>query len=105
MTFEITRDFIAKRRKIRDEEVKGFDYFLCILTTGIFSALVLNFLEVYSIQKMIHGDKISFKKFLLKESLNALKSRISAKLIYGVFYTITLLEYFNIYGMIFKNHL
>lgn len=105
LTFESTRDFIARRKRIRSEDVKGFDYFLCTLTAGIFSSLILNFLEVYSIQKMIHGDKITFKKFLSRENLYALKSGISAKLISGVFYTITLLETVNIYGNIFKTHL
>lgn len=105
LTFESTRDFIARKRKIRSHDVKGFDYFFCTFVAGTITAVTLNFLEVYSIQKCIHGDKISFMKFLSKDNLHALRSGISARLFSGVFYTIMLLESVNFYGKIFKTHL
>lgn len=105
LTFESTRDFIAQRRGISSHDVKGLDYFICTFVAGTITAVTLNFLEVYSIQKCIHGDKISFKEFLSKDNIHALRSGISARLFSGIFYTIMLLESVNIYGKIFRTHL
>ena len=105
LTFESSRDLIAKRKGIKSHDVKGFDYFFCTLIAGTITAVSLNFLEVYSIQKCIHGDKISFRKFLSVDNLHALRSGISARLFSGVFYTIMLLESVNIYAKILKTHL
>lgn len=105
LTFESTRDFIARRRGIRTHDVRGVDYFICTLVAGTITAITLNFLEVYSIQKCIHGDKISFRKFISKDNIHALRSGISARLFSGIFYTIMLLESVNVYGRILHTHL
>lgn len=104
-TFEITRDYIAKKKNIKNDEVVGFDYFFCSFMAGFVTAATLNFLEVYSIQKVVHGDEITFKKFLSAKNFYAIKSGLMARMISGIFYTIFLLESINFYGKILKAHI
>jgi len=105
LTFESTRDFIAKRKNIKADDVIGLDYLLCTFMAGSITAISLNALEVYSILKCIHGDRINFRNFLSKENSHALKSGICARLFSGVFYTIFLLELVNTYGKVFQTNL
>lgn len=104
-TFELTRDYIAEKKNIKSEEIVGLNYFLCSFIAGFVSASSLNFLEVYSIQKMIHGDKISFRNFISLKNFNAIKSGLVTRIFFGVFYTVFLLEAINFYGKIYHIHL
>jgi hypothetical protein len=101
-TFEVSRDFYANKRGITSEEIGGMDYFKCALISGIITSFSLNFLEVYAIQKMIHGDKYTFKQFIKPAHfLQSLTSGIMARNTYCIFYTIALFEVLRMYGKIF----
>jgi hypothetical protein len=102
-TFEISRDFYANKKNILSEEVSGVDYFKCALISGIITSFSLNFLEVYTIQKMIHGEKYTFKTFIKPAHfMQSLTSGILARNLYCVFYTIALFEVLRMYGKIFN---
>jgi hypothetical protein len=97
-TFEISRDHFAQKRNIKSEDVNGLDYFICSLTTGVVTSFSLNFLEVFTIQKIVHGKNFTIKTFLKpKHFLQATTSGILARNVYGIFYTIFWLEILNIY--------
>jgi hypothetical protein len=101
-TFEVARDYVAKMRGVRNTDVSGLDYFSCTLLAGFVSSTTLNFLEVYTIQRQIHGDSISFKDFLKAQNYRTiLTSGLLARNLYGIFYTVFLLEFVNLYGKIF----
>jgi hypothetical protein len=100
-TFELARDWFAKRRNIKSDDVKGRDYFICTLISGVISATSLNFLEVYSIQRIINGKQLSFREFMKPKHLYAIRSGIVIRNLYGIFYTIVLLELVNIYGSLY----
>lgn len=104
-TFEITRDYYANKRSVSAEEIKGFDYFVCTFISGFVTSASLNFLEVYSIQKIVNGDKINFRKFMSVKNFYAMQSGLLTRMFYGIFYTIFLLESINIYGKFFNLHL
>jgi hypothetical protein len=101
-TFEIARDYIAKLRGIKNTDVSGLDYFACTVLAGVVSATTLNFLEVYTIQRQIHGSQVTFREFIRAQNIRTiLTSGILARNLYGMFYTIFLLEFVNIYGKIY----
>lgn len=101
-TFEVSRDFYANKSGIASEDVGGLDYFKCALISGIITSFSLNFLEVFTIQKMIHGDKYTFKTFIKPANfLQSLTSGIMARNTYCVFYTIALFEVLRMYGKFF----
>jgi hypothetical protein len=101
-TFEVSRDCIARARGIRSHDVAGFDYFACTLLAGIVSATTLNFLEVYTIQRQIHGEQVTFTEFLRAQNIRTiLTSGLLARNLYGIFYTVFLLEVVNLYGKIY----
>lgn len=100
-TFENSRDFFAKKRNCTAEEVEGFDYFLCSFFAGFVTSTAFNFVDVYTIRKQVHGDEISFKKFLIWKNLYAMKSGLFLDIFSGVCHTIIFLESLNFYGKIF----
>lgn len=104
-TFEVSRDYFAKKQNIPAEEIKGLQYFLCSFMAGFVTASSLNFLEVYSIQKVALGKEITFRKFLSVKNLDAIKSGMLIKMGSGILYTIFILESVNLYGKIFKVNL
>jgi hypothetical protein len=100
--FEITRDHFAKKRNISSEEVSGIDYFVCTLITGVVTAFSLNFLEVYTIQKIVHGKDFNFKTFIKpKHFIQATTSGLLARNVYGIFYTVCWLELIKMFGKIY----
>jgi hypothetical protein len=102
-SFELSRDYYARKKNILSSEVGGLDYFKCALISGVLTSFSLNFLEVYTIQKMIHGDKYTFKTFIKpKHFLQSLYSGILARNLYCVFYTIVLFEVLRMYGNIYN---
>jgi hypothetical protein len=101
-TFEISRDHFAHKRNIKSEDVSGMDYFKCCLITGIVTAFSLNFLEVYTIQKIVHGKNFTFKMFIKpKHFIQATTSGILARSSYGICCTIFWLEILKMYGKIY----
>lgn len=102
-TFEVSRDHYADKAGIKSEELGGMDYFKCALISGIITSFSLNFFEVYTIQKMIHGDNYNFKTFIKPAHfLQSLTSGIMARNLYCIFYTISLFEVLRIYGKVFN---
>jgi hypothetical protein len=105
-TFEIARDYVAKLRGIENTDVVGLDYFACTVLAGVVSATTLNFLEVYTIQRQIHGSSVTFREFIRARNVRSiLTSGLLARNLYGMFYTVFLLEFVNIYGKIYGVHL
>jgi hypothetical protein len=103
ISFELSRDYVAKLKGIDSSEVDGWDYFYCCLCSGLVSSSLLNFLEVYVIQRQVHGGAVSFREFLLSENLRrTLTSGLVARNIHGVFYTVSLLEFLQIYGDVYN---
>jgi hypothetical protein len=100
-SFELSRDYFAHKRNIPSCEITGLDYFYCSFISGVVSASMLNFLEVYVIQKMIHGEKVTLREFCKPKNLYAMKSGIFIRNIYGIFYTIVLLELVKIFGTLY----
>jgi len=101
-TFEISRDHYAHKRNINSEDVRGLDYFYCSLITGIVNAFSLNFLEVYTIQKIVNGKNFTFKMFIKpKNFLQATTSGILARSSYAIFSVIFWLEILKLYGKIY----
>lgn len=102
ITFEITRDYYAKKSNISSAEVGGWDYFKCSFISGAVSAFSLNFLEVYTIQKIVHGKNYSFRTFMKpKHFLKAATSGLMARSVQGIFYTVCLLEVVRLFGKIY----
>jgi len=101
VSFEMFRDFMAKRKGILSEQVSGWDYFYTCCFTGIVSGLLTNSLEVYAIQKQVHGDNITRSLFFNSEFLFSMTSGISARMFYTMFYTVVLLENLHIFGTFF----
>lgn len=101
-TFELSRDYIANKKNINSEDIAGFDYLFCTVLAGVVSSTALNFLEVYSIQKIVNPREVSFKSFFKPKNLYALKSGLLARNLYGILYTIFLLEFIKLYGLIYK---
>lgn len=106
VTFEICRDFYANKQKIHSSQVCGKEYFKSCFIAGLVSATLLNSLEVYSIQKIVLGDKFNLNMFLKpKFFLQSLTSGLLARNIMGVSYTIILLEFVKLYGNIYNVNL
>jgi hypothetical protein len=102
-TFELCRDYVAGKRGISASEVAGKDYFICTFIAGVTSATLLNFLEVFAIQKMIHGKEVTLKKFLSGKNVRKiLTSGLLARNLYGIFYTVFLLEFVKVFGKIYN---
>lgn len=101
-TFELCRDYVANKRNIPSTDVAGLDYFICTFISGFVSATSLNFLEVYVIQKIVHGQSMKFFEFFAPKNISALTSGILARNMYGIFYTIFLLEAINVFGKIYN---
>ena len=66
------------------------------------TAFSLNFLEVYTIQKIVHGKNFTFKMFIKpKNFLQATTSGILARSSLGIFNVIFWLEILNFFGKIY----
>ena len=104
-TFEMMRDYFANKQNIPAEEIKGVQYFLCSFMAGVVKTCTLNFLEVYSIQKISLGKKITFRKFLSVKNIGAMKSGIFIEISSGILHTIFILESINIFGKIYNVNL
>jgi hypothetical protein len=103
MTFELSRDYLAKKRGVQSSEVRGWDYFFCTLLAGFVSATTLNFLEVYVIHRQVHGNEIRLGEFFNRKNMwNILGSGLGARNLHGIFYTVCLLEFLNFYGDIYN---
>src|SRR5690606_18216766 len=74
--FELARDAFASKRGVSSSEIGGYEYFICSLIGGMMSSAVLNFLEVFTIHKIVNPS-ITFKNFLTsKEFFSSLKSGV-----------------------------
>ena len=105
VSFEMCRDYIAKRKEIQSSEVKGWDYFFASCFSGIVTSSFTNVFEVYTIQKQVHGSEITTKSFKNSHLFFAMRSGIGARMFYGIFYTIVLLENINMFGKMCGVHL
>ena len=105
VSFEMCRDYIAKRKGILSSEVMGWDYFFASCFSGVVTASFTNVMEVYTIQKQVHGDSVTTKSFMKSQFFYAMRSGIGIRMFYGIFYTIVLLENINMFGRFFGIHL
>ncbi len=101
VSFEMCRDYIARRKGILSLDVRGWDYFFASCFSGIVTASFTNVLEVYTIQKQVHGKAVTLRSFMKSQFFFAMRSGIGARMFYGMFYTIVLLENINMFGNIF----
>ena len=101
--FEMARDVMAEMKQVPAEKIKGVEYFFCAFLGGFASASLLNFLEVYSIQRQIHGNAISLRQFMVNGELKTLTRGYVSKMSFGIFYTVVLLEtmkfFSDLYGV------
>jgi hypothetical protein len=101
--FELCRDYYAQKYNIKSSDVSGLDYFKCSFIAGAISAVSLNFLEVFTIQKIIHGDGYSFKTFVKPQHfLKAATSGLLARSVIGIFYTVVWLKILKVFSKIYN---